>query len=171
MPLSDNIKRFRELRGWSVPQLAEQMGIDKAGIYKWEDGTTVPGGKKLTAIAEALGVSVNDLLLENSTSVQNDPAINEKPMSPRETFYQELIENNEDYSIIPKAILRDYKIVPERILDMITRSKDDVSKLLEEKHLLIIKGYESQIERLEREKEELAKQKDDLQRQIPAKNE
>lgn len=170
MALGDNIKRFRELRELSVPDLAKIMGINKAGIYKWEDGTTVPGGNKLTDIANALGVSVADLLDENITSVENEPAIPQKtPL--KETFYRELIEDNENYSLIPKAILSDYKIVPEKLLDMITQSKDELNGELKEKHKLIIQGYENRINRLEEDKSALLAENERLKRQIPAKNE
>ena len=82
-----------------------------------------------------------------------------------------MIEDNENYSLIPKAILSDYKIVPEKLLDMITQSKDELNGELKEKHKLIIQGYENRINRLEEDKAALVAENERLQRQIPAKNE
>ena len=107
---------------------------------------------------------------ENITPVENEPAIPQKtPL--KETFYRELIEDNENYSLIPKAILSDYKIVPEKLLDMITQSKDELNGELKEKHKLIIQGYENRINRLEEDKSALVAENERLKRQIPAKNE
>jgi hypothetical protein len=80
----------------------------------------------------------------------------------KETFYRDLIENNQEYSLLPKAVLRDYKIVPDKLLDIITTAKDEVNSELKKKQEYIIQLYEGRIKQLEMEKE-------DLRRQIPPK--
>jgi transcriptional regulator with XRE-family HTH domain len=110
MALHDNIKKIRELKGLSIPDLAEKMGIDKAGIYKWEEGTVVPGGKKLTAIADALGVTVNDLLAENIAPVQNRSDNKENPLGDLEV-YRTIVEGKTEYLLIPRSVLQEkYRI-------------------------------------------------------------
>lgn len=144
MALHDNIKRIRELKGLSVQGLADRMDIDKAGIYKWEDGSTIPGGKKLTAIAEALGVTVNDLLAENITPVANEPAIKEKEARARETFYREFFEGNNEYSLLPKKILNEYDMYPKTDIEARTKERADAIDAFKK----LIAHYEQEIEDL-----------------------
>jgi hypothetical protein len=120
------------------------------------------------------------------TSVQ-EPGDNKKNgMTTKETFYQDLIENNEEYSLLPRAVLKDYKIVPDKIIDVIISSNENEKKALREskdmeieslmkKYELIIEGLENKTKRLEGEKEDLVKEKNallqeiaGLRRQIPA---
>lgn len=115
MSLSDNIKRFRKLRGLSIQAMADKMGIDKAGIYKWEDGSTIPGGKKLTEISNALGVTVSELLEENLTQAEKVSDNTEKPPKgelPLDML-QKMVEGNYgDYLVIHKSVLMDqYRLV------------------------------------------------------------
>lgn len=92
----------------------------------------------------------------------------------RETFYTDLIENNVEYSLLPRAVLKDYKIVPDKIIDVIISSNENEKKALRESmetakeslikdYELLIKGLENKVERLEKENE-------DLRRQIPGKD-
>jgi hypothetical protein len=69
----------------------------------------------------------------------------------KETFYKDLIENNDEYSILPKALLRDYKMVPEKILERINQNNDELKAALVEK-------YERYIAILEKENEALKAQ-------------
>lgn len=109
------------------------------------------------------GSEEQDIFEEKSTYVEIPKHNNGNGMTARETFYTDLIENNSEYSLLPRAVFKDYKIVPERILDVIIKSADSEKQALIEKHELIIEGLKNKINRLESEKEE-------LQRQIPAKN-
>jgi hypothetical protein len=86
--------------------------------------------------------------------------------SAKETFYKDLIESNADYSLIPRAVLQDYKIVPDKIIDVILSSNENEKKALEKskdleieslnkRYELLIEGYENKIKRLEEENHEL----------------
>ncbi len=121
---------------------------------------------KILAAYPGVRVVLNTYLTGNSQSniTLRDKTLEnqENHMTPKETFYQDLIENNTEYSLLPKAILRDYKIVPDKLLDIITESKDQVNRELQKKQDLLIEVYESKIDKLKRENE-------DLRRQIPPK--
>jgi|SRR5688572_2544629 len=189
MPLGDNIKKYRELRNLSVQDLAEKMGIGKAGIYKWESGETKPGLDSLTDLSKALDVSIDQLMHENPTSVQQSSNNKHNGMNPRETFYEELMEKNKDYFVAPRSIFTDYKIVPDKIIDVIIQSGENERKAMKEAKDMEMKGlireqealisaYENKIKRLEGEKEDienknrnLEKEKEDLLRQISVKKE
>jgi transcriptional regulator with XRE-family HTH domain len=62
--VGDRIRRLREDLDLSLPQLAERSGVSKS--YLWslenEEGAARPGGETLYKIAEALGVTMSELL-------------------------------------------------------------------------------------------------------------
>lgn len=112
-----------------------------------------------------------EILIKNGTYVEIPKHNNGNAMTARETFYTDLIEGNEEYSILPRAVLKDYKIVPDKIIDVIIQSTDEARKALEKakdleidslvaKHETIIKGLNIEIEKLKNDN-------DDLRRQIP----
>ena len=57
-----NLKRQRLLNELTLNELAEKVGVKFQSVGKWEKGETMPTGKKITLIAEILGVSPNQLL-------------------------------------------------------------------------------------------------------------
>lgn len=57
------IREVRELRGMSVAQLAEAAGITAGFLYKIENGNKEPGRQTAGAIARALGLRFEDILL------------------------------------------------------------------------------------------------------------
>lgn len=62
MELSDNILQLRKALGLSQEQLAEQVGVSRQSISKWETGQSVPELDKLLALSRILGVSTDTLL-------------------------------------------------------------------------------------------------------------
>ncbi|GIH26000.1 hypothetical protein Aph01nite_43100 [Acrocarpospora phusangensis] len=61
-------RETRERQGLTIANLAdrcEQAGqrIHHTTIYRWENGTFWPTAPRLKALAEALGVSIDDLLI------------------------------------------------------------------------------------------------------------
>jgi len=59
--LSANISRFRQARGWSQDQLAEAIGISRVQVNRIENGHHTPGADILYSIADALGVTTDQL--------------------------------------------------------------------------------------------------------------
>ncbi len=62
-------KRFRALRlaaGFSQGELAKQLGIHRSNIGFWENTGVIPRSDLLKQIAELLGVSVEELLGQDS---------------------------------------------------------------------------------------------------------
>ena len=81
MNIGESISNYRQLRGLTLPQLATRAGVSKAFLWEIESGNSKrPGAETLWKIAEALGVTIADLMgkkpPENAvTSVQ--PEVNE----------------------------------------------------------------------------------------------
>ena len=62
-PFSDNLKRYRNVRGFSLTQLADFAFTSISSLRKYEYGTErLPRIKTIAALATALQVSANDLL-------------------------------------------------------------------------------------------------------------
>ena len=76
------IARLREKKDLTQEALAGQLGVTRKAISRWETGRGYPDVEILPALAEALGVSVNELLSGEErkpqpvTAVPKQPAVN-----------------------------------------------------------------------------------------------
>ncbi len=61
MTLSQNIATFRKAKGYTQEQLGEMLGVSNQAVSKWETGVSYPDVMLLPNLAEALGVTLNDL--------------------------------------------------------------------------------------------------------------
>ena len=61
MTISQNIAAFRKAKGYTQEQLGELLGVSNQAVSKWETGVSYPDVMLLPNIAEALGVTLNDL--------------------------------------------------------------------------------------------------------------
>ena len=76
MNTKDILLQLRTQKGLSQEQLAEQVGVSRQAVSKWELNTALPDTDKLVPLARALGVSVDELLgnaFENSGSGTPQP--------------------------------------------------------------------------------------------------
>ncbi len=62
MALSEKIYMLRKKQGLSQEQFAEQLGVSRQAISKWETGASIPDSDKLIAISELFHVSLDDLI-------------------------------------------------------------------------------------------------------------
>ncbi len=65
MTLSEKPYTLRKKNGFFQEQLAEQLGVSRHAISKWETGQFVPESDKLIAISNYFKVSLDYLLKEN----------------------------------------------------------------------------------------------------------
>lgn len=191
----DKILEHNTLGINSVSALEDTVQAGRGAINEFYNENREPGRKTLKKIKSLKGLNEiwydtgqGAIFIENNTLV--DKASNNKlnGMNPRETFYEELMEKNKDYFVAPRSIFTDYKIVPDKIIDVIIASNEGEKKALREsmetaKEALIkdyerlIEGLENKAERLEKEKEKLKEENEvlkeeneDLRRQIPGKD-
>ena len=67
MEIGKNVKKYRELRGFTLPDLAVRAGVSKAFLWEIETGNSKrPGAELLYKIAEALGVTIAHLMGKGS---------------------------------------------------------------------------------------------------------
>jgi Zn-dependent peptidase ImmA (M78 family)/DNA-binding XRE family transcriptional regulator len=59
-----NLKRWRNIRGFTQAELAEKAGVSRQGYMKLERGDSAPRTETLLSIANALGIQVPELIKE-----------------------------------------------------------------------------------------------------------
>lgn len=55
------LQRLRKLRGLTLAQIAEQLGVSKPTVWAWEQGRSRPVGNRIDPLADVLGVSRAEL--------------------------------------------------------------------------------------------------------------
>ena len=69
--IGKNIAVYRKRSGLTQAGLAEKLNYSDKAVSKWERGESVPDVMTLMAIAEKLGVTVNDLLCDPNALPEN----------------------------------------------------------------------------------------------------
>ena len=65
MALSEKLYELRKKGGLSQEQLAEQLGVSRQAVSKWESGKAVPESDTLISISKYYNVSLDYLMKEN----------------------------------------------------------------------------------------------------------
>lgn len=65
MKIGKNIKRFRTRKNWSLQMLSEESGIPASTLSDLETDKYLPNVEKAKKLADALGVTTDDLLEED----------------------------------------------------------------------------------------------------------
>ncbi len=60
-PFGDRLRRLRKERGLSLGEIAAQLGVSKPTVWAWEHGKSRPVDRRLTGLADVLGVTVGGL--------------------------------------------------------------------------------------------------------------
>lgn len=62
MSVKENIRSLRKRAKMTQRELAEKMGISEVGVHQWETGKRTPTIKTCGRIADALGVTIGELI-------------------------------------------------------------------------------------------------------------
>lgn len=62
MRLGENIRERRKQMKLSQEYIAEQLGVSRQAVSKWETGQTEPTAKNLVELAQLLGITVSELV-------------------------------------------------------------------------------------------------------------
>jgi transcriptional regulator with XRE-family HTH domain len=82
MALSEKLYELRKKGGLSQEQLAEQLGVSRQAISKWESGKAVPESDTLISISKYFNVTL-DYLMKEEKSVVSEPANSKVINQPR----------------------------------------------------------------------------------------
>lgn len=82
MNMGEKILKMRKARGWSQEELAEQVGVTRQAISRWESGAVKPDADRIIAICDIFGVSADYLMrgLDTDAKVEPSPVSNRKPV-------------------------------------------------------------------------------------------
>jgi transcriptional regulator with XRE-family HTH domain len=69
MIIADKIIMLRKKNDWSQEQLAEQLGISRQSVSKWESAAAVPDLDRILKLSELFGVSVDYLVKDEMEEV------------------------------------------------------------------------------------------------------
>ena len=114
--IGHRIRATREQLGWSQIKLAEESGVGRSAIGKYESDKLEPGAANLAKIADALGVTADYLLGRYEPSPADDEAFE----------IRERLRRDPDFRILYDLITRSS---PEHI-----RAATAMLKALEPKH-------------------------------------
>jgi hypothetical protein len=173
----DKILQVNKLGINSVSALEDKVEAGRGAINEFYNENREPGRKTLKKIKSLKGLNEvwydtgkGEVFMENGTYVDTASDNKEITMTAKETFWREVMEDTDHpYRVVPSSVFKDYKIVPDKIIDVIIRSNESEKIALNEKYELIIQGLENQNKRLEKEKGDLQTEIENLRRQIPAK--
>ena len=82
MTLGENLKRLRTEKGMSQEEVAGQLFLSRQTVSKWENNQAEPGVENLKALARLYGVSLDQLLLAESTGAPEDILRQEEGSAP-----------------------------------------------------------------------------------------
>lgn len=88
MSLSEKIVSLRRARGWSQEDLAEQLGVSRQSVSKWESAASVPELDKIIQLARIFDVTTDELLLDVSPESAALPSIPESDRLRRVTLQE-----------------------------------------------------------------------------------
>lgn len=70
MILADKIMKLRKRCGWSQEELAEQLGISRQSVSKWESGASIPDLDKIIKMSTIFNVSTDYLLKDDIEDIE-----------------------------------------------------------------------------------------------------
>ena len=68
------IRELRQARGLSQARVAEDVGVSKPAVCKWETGVSVPRTELLPMLARVLGYSIDELFGGDQQDNQGEAA-------------------------------------------------------------------------------------------------
>ena len=103
MILADKILNLRKQNVWSQEQLAEQLGVSRQSVSKWESGMSIPDLEKILKMSAVFGVST-DYLLKDQIENEIPSEVNEE--TEKDIRYVSVEEANTYMNLVEKLSKR-----------------------------------------------------------------
>ena len=87
MIFADKLIALRKKAGWSQEELAEQLGVTRQSVSKWEGAQSVPDIDKILQMSRLFGVTTDYLLKDDQSEPEYTPDDEVSPL-PRVTLAQ-----------------------------------------------------------------------------------
>ena len=93
MEFNEKLQLLRTTKGISQEKLAEELGISKQLISKWEEGNEIPDIQHLMALSDWFDISLDELLRDrvNSRTLQRLGFLEEEVEDCDENFISNII--------------------------------------------------------------------------------
>ena len=100
MILADKIIKLRKQNGWSQEELANQLGVSRQSVSKWEGTQSVPDLNKILKLGEIFHVSTDYLLKDEIEEITEQNSVDEsdKPADDGETVSMTIGEVTEFFA-------------------------------------------------------------------------
>ncbi len=72
MNLGERIYELRKAKGLSQEELAEQLGVSRQSVSKWETGVAIPDTENALAMSKIFGVTTDFLLTGQNNEFSAD---------------------------------------------------------------------------------------------------
>ena len=134
MILADKIINLRKKAGWSQEELAEQLGVSRQSVSKWESSQSVPDMDKIVRMSAVFSVST-DFLLKDELSMDEDqtPQVQSSEPGLRRVSMEEVSEFMELRSkAAPAFALNTLLCVASPVLLILLCGLSEVSERLSE---------------------------------------
>lgn len=95
MILADKIMNERKKNGWSQEELAEQLGVSRQSVSKWEGSQSVPDLQKIIQMSQIFGVSTDYLLKEEIETIDVPEVLAEEVVNVKNLRRVSMKEANE----------------------------------------------------------------------------
>lgn len=79
MILADKIILLRKRAGWSQEELAEQLGVSRQSVSKWEGAQSIPDMARLLQMGRLFGVTTDYLLKDELEELPGEVAVDHEP--------------------------------------------------------------------------------------------
>ena len=99
MDFPENLKELRTRRGLSQKALADSVNVSQTAIYHWEKGERKPKGDQIISLANALDVSIEELMGYSTHSIDKESVNN---LASLFSFLEEKTQNQGELSILRK---------------------------------------------------------------------
>ena len=77
--LSKQIRQAREVKGFTVAQLADRLGVSQVSIYYWESGRVRPRDTNFTALCKALKMPVRETMALRADNLTTRASTGNRP--------------------------------------------------------------------------------------------
>jgi len=111
--LGENVRKIRELKGFSQQNLADEIKVDQKTISRIEKGELSPKFETLVAISKALSINISQLLSFNENLIFNNysqyqqggqfVAYNNTEIEKVEELYKQLLKEKDEVIALLKA--------------------------------------------------------------------
>lgn len=79
MKFGQKLQQLRKARGWTQEKLAQQLGVSRQAVSKWEVDAAQPDVQNVLQISSLFGVTVDYLLREEESAI---PGTKKEPTAP-----------------------------------------------------------------------------------------